>query len=385
MAERPLTIGWMGHHSRSRGDGVITYSRELTSGLRRRGHRVVFFHHQPEGKGGSNLRTRREQDSVRLGSIANNRLYVISSPRSRREIADILQAEKVDVVHVSLAFASVDFSLPELCHELGIPIVGTLHIPFDTRLSLWSAFSRVFYTVYAPTLADYDRVVIFSEPQRELLGGFGVPDEVIRVIPNGIDVDRYSPGESGLKARLGADTVFTFLGRLDPEKNVDYLLRAWSDIDPPDNVHLVIVGTGSERLRLARRFKGPRIHFTGLITNENERIDVLRGSDAFFLPSSVEGLSLAMLEAMACGVATVATDVGSDGDALREAGLVLDLKDAEGQLRLAMRTLLEFPDYRRELGARARQRAVERFSLARNIDAVVDMYHEVVRKPAIRS
>jgi len=73
----------------------------------------------------------------------------------------------------------------------------------------------------------------------------------------------------------------------------------------------------------------------------------------------------------------VATDVGSDGEALRGAGIVLDTKDLDGQLRLALRTLIEFPEFREELGRRARTRAVERFSLADNLDRLLSVYREL--------
>jgi glycosyltransferase involved in cell wall biosynthesis len=69
--------------------------------------------------------------------------------------------------------------------------------------------------------------------------------------------------------------------------------------------------------------------------------------------------------------------VGSDGEALRGAGIVLDTKDLDGQLRLALRTLIEFPDFRTELGRRARARAVERFSLSDNLDRLLSVYREL--------
>ena len=73
----------------------------------------------------------------------------------------------------------------------------------------------------------------------------------------------------------------------------------------------------------------------------------------------------------------MATDVGSDGEALRGAGIVMDTKDLDGQLRLALRTLVEFADFRAELGRRARARAVERYSLSDNLDRLLSLYREL--------
>jgi glycosyltransferase involved in cell wall biosynthesis len=108
-----------------------------------------------------------------------------------------------------------------------------------------------------------------------------------------------------------------------------------------------------------------------------ERVRILRAADIFVLPSSVEGLSLAMLEAMATGTAVIATDVGADAEALRGAGVVIDLESLEEQLPLALRLLVDYPEFRRDLAARARQRAVENYSLETNIDRVVDLYQEL--------
>jgi glycosyltransferase involved in cell wall biosynthesis len=99
----------------------------------------------------------------------------------------------------------------------------------------------------------------------------------------------------------------------------------------------------------------------------------------------VEGLSLAMLEAMACGAATVATDVGTDGEALRGAGIVIDPGHLDAELGLAVRLLIESPELSTLLGRLARQRAVERFSLAGNLDRLVELYRRLLAAKAARS
>ncbi len=368
---RALRVAWLGHRSTTGADGIITYSREITHGLRERGVDVLFLHHARDQVD--------EAGSIALDAFALSHRLVLSPPGSKRKLLDLLRAHEVDLVHASLAFSSLDFNLPRICHELGVPIVATFHVPYDTRFSVWRGISAAVYRLYAQALADCDAVIIFGEAQREILIGLGVPREVIHVLPNGVDVDRYCPGPSGKPAELGAERLFSYLGRIDPEKNVDVLLDAFLDADPPPSARLVVVGGGVERRRLERRYSDARILFTGVVTDERERIDILRASDAFFLPSSVEGLSLAMLEAMACGAATVATDVGSDGEALRGAGVVLDPAHLESELRAVIRLLVETPELCRLLGRLARERAVQRYSLARNLDALLDLYERLAQ------
>jgi glycosyltransferase involved in cell wall biosynthesis len=299
---------------------------------------------------------------------------VIASPRSKRKIVDLLRRESVDLVHVSLSFSTLlDLGLPELCHELGLPVVATFHVPYDSRFSLWQGISSALYRLYAQSLASYDRVIIFSEQQKALLIDYGVPEGIVEVIPNGVDVRKYSPG-SPRRREEGRPLVIGYLGRLDPEKNVESLLRAVQDADLSANWHALIIGAGAERRRLQRRFKDERVTFTGQVSDEQRRIELLQGLDIFVLPSSVEGLSLSLLEAMACGIPCVATDVGGDGEALRGAGLLIDPRQIEPQLQLAIRTLADFPDFRSELGRKVRQRAVERFNLATNLDRLVSLY-----------
>jgi glycosyltransferase involved in cell wall biosynthesis len=86
-----------------------------------------------------------------------------------------------------------------------------------------------------------------------------------------------------------------------------------------------------------------------------------------------------MLEAMACGVATVATDVGSDGDALRGAGIVLNPDALQVELASAIRQLVEVPELSVVLGRLARERALQRYSLQRNLDGLIAMYEELIQ------
>jgi glycosyltransferase involved in cell wall biosynthesis len=81
------------------------------------------------------------------------------------------------------------------------------------------------------------------------------------------------------------------------------------------------------------------IIWLGFIGDENKRIEILRGVDGFILPSLVEGLSISLLEAMACGIACMATDVGADGEVLKGAGIVLETKGLITQLKTLLPVL----------------------------------------------
>ncbi len=370
---RGLRIAWLGQRSTGAGDGLTTYSREITRGLRRRGAEVVFVHHGPEAE---------ESPSVALESLSVGDRFRIAVPGSSRRLMMGLQAHRVDVVHVSLSFSSLDFSLPGHCHSLGLPVVATFHAPFDTRASLWGGLSRVLYQVYAVPLANYDRVIVFGPSQARMLTRMGVPKEIIEIVPNGVDVERYRPGPSDRAQRYGARSLFLYLGRLDREKNVDVLVESFLAVNPPMDVKLALVGAGPERARLERRYRDRRVIFTGAVLQETERIALLRAADALFLPSAIEGLSLALLEGMACGLCPVATDVGCDGDAVRGAGILLDPQRLRSELRLAIRTLCELPQLAAELGRLARRRAVERYSLDANLDALLRIYDRVLAASA---
>ena len=333
---------------------------------------MVFIHHDPDSA---------EEGSVPLPSVPLSRRWCIAPPGSRRRLAEALRGHGVDVVHVSLSFSSLDFGLSELCHELGLPLVATLHAPFDTRMTKWGGLSKVLYRIYAVPLAHFDRVIVFGPAQRQLLTSMGVPPDVVRIIPNGVDVRRFSPGPSTLAAELGAERLFVYLGRLDAEKNVDLLLDAFCDFGGAPGLKLAVAGGGRERRRLERRYDDPRVVFMGLVTDDVRRIALLRAAEAFFLPSAIEGLSLALLEAMACGTCPVATDVGCDGDAVRGAGICLDPLALESDLRLAVRLLATVPGTAHELGQLARRRAASRYALEANIDALLVLYQELVAAP----
>jgi len=213
----------------------------------------------------------------------------------------------------------------------------------------------------------------------------GVPEERVAVIPNGVDAVKYSPGPSGLKSELKADRVFVYQGRIAQEKNVEALLKAWKQCNFGHGNVLAIVGDGPLAASLQLFYgEDDGIVWLGFVAEEERRIEILRGADVFILPSLVEGLSLSLLEAMACGLACLATDAGADGEALEEgAGIVLNTQRVRSQLQTLLPLFCDHPELGMLLGQKARQRAMERYTLSQNITELEKLYAEVLQKQRV--
>jgi len=172
------------------------------------------------------------------------------------------------------------------------------------------------------------------------------------------------------------------MGRIASEKNVEALLRAWRFVQPK-GCRLVIVGDGPLRPTLENNSifnKEENVIWWGYEADENKRIALLQIAEVFLLPSLVEGLSIALLEAMATGTACVATDAGADGEVLENgAGIILNTEGVTSQLRTLLPVLRDQPVLTRELGRRARLRVEEKYTLQQNIDSLETLYANILR------
>lgn len=371
-----MHIAWIGKKSPFCGN--VTYGREVTNALLDRGYEVSFLHFAQEEADDPTWPGRQE---VSLPFIYKSQVYTIPTPKASKVLMRSLKQLRPDLVHASLTLSFLDFLLPEICEELNIPLVATFHPPFDgKRRNLKSGTQLFTYQLYAPFLAHYDRVIVFSQLQRNLLVRLGVPSEKLAVIPNGVDVQKYSPGTSTLKSQWNAQRLFVYQGRIAAEKNVEALLKAWKQSELGNSCKLLIVGNGALSDSLMP-FYGEEdgIIWLGFVADEQRRIEILRSADVFILPSLLEGLSLSLLEAMACGVACVATDAGADGEVLEDgAGVILNTHRVMSQLRTLLPQFRDHPEWTTLLGQKARARVLERYTLSDNITQLEKLYAEVL-------
>ena len=383
-----MQIAWLGKKSPFCGN--VSYGLSTTEALRQRGHQTHFIHFDtplsPERGAASLLGN---DPDVSLPYLVKSQVYTIPSLGAQRELRDSLERIKPDLVHASLTLSPLDFRLPDLCQQLGVPLVATFHPAFDADSglrNLSAGTQQLSYQLYAPFLARYDRVIVFSKLQADVLIKLGVPAKTLAVIPNGVDTDRWcpaspstvSPLQKTVRQRLGNERIFLYMGRLVTEKNVEALLRAWRLVSP-EGCRLVVVGDGPLTSSLQNQFSDPQILWWGYEPDLETRIALLQCAEVFLLPSLVEGLSLALLEAMATGTACVATDAGADGEVLAGgAGIVISTQGVTTQLRTLLPVLRDQPVLTAELGRRARERALERYTIGCNIDAIEKLYRDLL-------
>ena len=171
------------------------------------------------------------------------------------------------------------------------------------------------------------------------------------------------------------------MGRVSTEKNVEALRKGWKLVNPA-GCKLVIVGDGPLRTTLQNAHSSDSVLWWGYESDLATRVALMQEAEVFVLPSLVEGLSIALLEAMASGCACLATDAGADGEVLADgAGIVLSTQGVTTQLRTLLPVLRDQPVLTHELGQRARQRVLERYTLSRNIDALEGLYSTLLATP----
>ncbi|MFH1754367.1 MAG: glycosyltransferase [Candidatus Latescibacterota bacterium] len=289
-------------------------------------------------------------------------------PRAYNRLSRIIREEKADIIysfahsntvllsHIAMMNRLVRAWIVSL-HATGSPSGGRLIGPVTKRML--SRVSRF--------------IAVAHEHKKYLVEVEGLPADNIEVIHNGVNVRKYHPGpaKSALKKELGiepGDRVITTIASLNPRKRHDLLLQAAADVlERHPRARFLLVGGGPERQRLERMAEdlaiGERVIFAGI---RDDVDDILRASELFVLSSmrGTETFPNVLLEAMACGLPVVSTDVGSVRElvAADESATVVPPENA-GKLAAAIDTLLADEEKARAFSVAGRRIVEERFTI----------------------
>jgi L-malate glycosyltransferase len=298
------------------------------------------------------------------------------------KIAELVRFERLDLVHVHYAVPNAVSAVlaRQIVAPHPLPVVTTLHGTDVTLIGNDPSYLEP--TRWA--LRESDAVTAVSAWLRDATADqLGPIDHPIEVIPNFVDPRRYERVRDTIGARAWArpgEKVLIHISNFRPVKRLMDVLDVFLRVRRAMPARLLLVGDGPERAKVESRCRAEGccdvVTFLGQLPSVEQ---VLVGSDLFLLPSENESFGLAGLEAQACEVPVVGSNIGGIPEVIDDGvtGLLYELGDVDGMAAGAIE-LLSDPERHRDFGRRARERALERFAEAKVVGNYRALYERVL-------
>jgi len=293
-----------------------------------------------------------------------------------RDLRDLFARERFDIAQLH---GPLVFTLPAMAviaaKVAKCPRIGTFHTYFDGS-AVYDRFRGILQREFLDKMQA--QTFVSRSCVSSLERYFTLKDP--RIIPNGVDVDRFSPATPRLKRFDRSKLTLLWLGRPDPRNGLGHMLKAFELVRRQfPEVRLVVVGRGSSRVRFDHMIPHalqPDVHFEGAAIAT--RPAYYSTCDVFCSPVSKASFGITLLEAMACGKPIVATDNVGYRDLLSpDEGILVPPDDPEAFASAVLR-LLKDEQLRSEMG-RAGLRRVARYSWDHVVRETVDLYEEILR------
>jgi glycosyltransferase involved in cell wall biosynthesis len=297
------------------------------------------------------------------------------------KLAKIFKIENVDIVHCHLLHPEIYFSFIA-AKVLRKPLVVTIHglIDFSTLPGYSRYYRRFIFKLLVFILKMTDKVVAVSEEIKEVCLRHNIKN--VEKICCGINLDYFHP-KNALK-----EEGILYIGKVDPNKGIYVLIRAYKNILDKVSDDLFLVGRGlDENTRINKDMilteevksiiESNRIHFAGR-KNRVEILELINKSKVIVLPSFSEGLPLAILEAMACGKVVVASRVGELKQIIKDGknGFLIEPGNAEQLSATLVKVLNNFGRYK-AMGLEA-QKTANNFKIEKAIKAYIIIYKNLI-------
>ena len=352
------------------GSGIV--ATELGMELSARGHEVHFITYA------NPIRLTKDLPRIHYHEVEVSNYPLFQYPpyslALASRMAEVAQTEHLDLLHVHYAVPhSISAYLASQMFDGKLPFVTTLHGTDVTLVGTDPSFLPItrFSIAKSPGITSISEYL-----KRRTIEVFGVGEEM-RVIPNFVNCEFYRPEpNTDLRARYARpdEAVLIHLSNFRPVKRIADCVRVMAKVNPAIPSRLLMVGDGPDRAQaqaLARELGvEKRVVFLG------KQLDVaplLAIADLMLLPSEMEGFGLAALEAMACGVPAIASDVGGLPEVVdhEQNGFLLPVGDVDGMADAALGVLADSAR-KKALGAAARETALTRFSA----DKIIPQYEQ---------
>jgi 1,2-diacylglycerol 3-alpha-glucosyltransferase len=302
--------------------------------------------------------------------------------------------QTMDLVHVHHPFLSGRLAL-NYCRPLNIPVVFTNHTRYDLYAQAYlpllpEEISATFLETYMPPFCTaVDMVISPSAGMVKVLRDLGV-DSPIEVLPNGVELERYRLACEDCRPEFGfapEDILLIYTGRLGPEKNVDFLLKAFGGVvDAVEHIHLLILGSGPEEAALkelaTQNGSANHIHFFGMV--DYDRLpQYLAMCDIFVTASVTEVHPLSVIEAMATGLPVLGIHSVGVGDTVEDGVTGFLSRPDQAAFAAKLTRLCLDGDLRARMSREAR-RVSEKYAIERTTEIMLTHYERLVSEAAPR-
>ena len=336
---------------------------------------LVTFKHAPEVEGLNKL-------PCPTYVLPIGRTYSFRAIRVARRIRNIIRSNAIDIVHTFHETSDIWGGL--VAKASGCPIL------VSSRRDMGILRTKKHDVAYRVVNGLFDRVITVSDRVRKFcIEADGLNPKKVITLHNGIDVGTWDIkfDAAAYRHSIGLPAtarIITTVGYIRKVKGIDVFIRAAADVCKqfPDAFFLVVGGITDkphfeELVRLSKELGiTERVRWLG---KRNDIPSILKASDVLCLPSRSEGFSNALIEAMACGLPCVATDVGGNGEAITDGinGFVVQPEHPEA-IATQVADLLRSPARAQQLGQAARTEVLSRFSLSSMIHKLSNIYTDLV-------
>jgi glycosyltransferase involved in cell wall biosynthesis len=314
----------------------------------------------------------------RLMSVCD--IFFINKLGSYKKFKEVLKKHKIDLVH----FHSPLFTFPiGLLREKNYPLIMTTHYLLDVKANKLAAsvYHKFIKWMTKFIAKNVDKIICVNEDYISVFLSWGIERDKLIYIPNGVDIKKFSPGESNAKMKSRDDKLIVYFGRLHYQKNVDILIRSFKYVkDKVDDVKLVIIGDGIDFDKLKRMSSHDKdIIMTGFLPDEN-LIDYLRSADLVVFPSRGENASFTLLETMACGIPAISSDVGNAKNLLANGRGILLEKYTEEEIAEKCIFLLKNKEIAEKIGAKSRKFVQQNYNWEKISKETEELYKTVIEQ-----
>jgi 1,2-diacylglycerol 3-alpha-glucosyltransferase len=309
-----------------------------------------------------------------------------SKNKIEREIEDFAP----DVTHLH-GHLIVSRMTAEISRKHSVPLVGTVHflpefflhylrlpekLEEKARRFSWSNVIKVFSAV--------DYVTAPTAVVADLLKAHGLKKEICE-ISNGIDLEQFCPSAKSnailARYKLKNDRILLYTGRLDPDKNIDFILSAVAKVPRDVAIHFAIVGNGARRTQLKRIVDDlgirDRVSFLGLVSNA-ELPALYASAWCFVIAGTAETQSIATMEAMASGLPVLAADAVALPELVHTGknGFLFKLDDA-GELTDYLTRIFTDERLHERMSLKSTE-IIKQHDITNTIDKIVELYHSLI-------